>query len=199
MFLGPIELHKPWNTKGIDGVSKFLRKLWRLFFNEAGEFEVSDAEPTKAEYKALHKCIQKVEDEFDRFVFNTSVSHFMICVNELTELNCNKRDILEQLTVLVSCHAPHISEELWNRLGNDKSVTTATFPEFKSAYLVENEHTYPVSFNGKVRFKLTLPADASKEDVESAVMSNEQATKWLDGKQPKKVIVVPKRIVNIVL
>jgi len=199
MFLGPIELHKPWNTKGIDGVSKFLRKLWRLYFNNAGEFEVSEETPSKAEYKALHKCIQKVEEEFEKFVFNTAVSHFMICVNELTELKCNKREILEQLSVLVSSHAPHIAEELWSLLGHEHSISEASFPVLKTSYLVEDEHTYPVSFNGKVRFKLTLPSDASKSDVEAAVLSNDQSIKWLDGKKPKKVIVVPKRIVNIVL
>lgn len=199
MFLGPVELHKPWNTKGIDGVSKFLRKLWKLYTNAEGQFDISDAEPNKEELKALHKCIQKVEDEMERFVFNTSVSHFMICVNELTDLKCNKRAILEPLAILVSCHAPHIAEELWNQLGHENSISEAEFPIFEEKYLKESSFSYPISFNGKMRFKLDLPADLSKEEIEKEVLSNEQTTKWLDGKPIKKMIVVPKRIVNIVI
>ena len=199
MFLGPVELHKPWNTKGIDGVSKFLRKLWKLYHTPEGVFEVSDEKPVKEELKSLHKCIGKVEEELEKFVFNTSVSHFMICVNELTDLKCNKREILEPLAVLVSCHAPHIAEELWEKLGHSEGISTAMFPVFSPEYLKENDFDYPVSFNGKVRFKLTLPVDLSKEEVEKAVLDNEQSAKWLEGKSPKKVIVVPKRIVNIVV
>ncbi len=199
MFLGPVELHKPWNTKGIDGVSKFLRKLWKLYTNADGQFDISDAEPSKEELKALHKCIQKVEDEMERFVFNTSVSHFMICVNELTDLKCNKRAVLEPLAILVSCHAPHIAEEIWSQLGHENSISEAEFPIFEEKYLKESSFSYPISFNGKMRFKLDLPADLSKEDIEKEVLSNEQTTKWLDGKPIKKMIVVPKRIVNIVI
>ncbi len=199
MFLGPVELHKPWNTKGIDGVSKFLRKLWKLYHNTSGEFVVSEEKAKKEELKSLHKCINKVEEEFDKFVFNTSVSHFMICVNELTDLKCNKREVLEPLAILVSCHAPHVAEELWEKLGHTNGITAASFPTFNPEYLKENDFDYPVSFNGKVRFKLTLPIDLSKEDVEKQALANEQSAKWLREKSPKKVIVVPQRIINIVV
>lgn len=199
MFLGPIEMHKPWNTKGIEGVSKFLRKLWRLYHNEQNLLEVSDEMPTGAELKALHKCIQKVTTDMDRFSFNTSVSAFMVAVNELTELKCNKRLILEPLAVLVSCHAPHIAEELWTLLGHEESITYAAWPELNEEYLVEDTVSYPVSFNGKTRYHLELPADFSKEQVEREVLENELSRKWLEGKPPKKVIVVPGRIVNVVV
>jgi leucyl-tRNA synthetase len=198
MFLGPIEMHKPWNTKGIEGVSKFLRKLWRLYHN--GErFEVSNAEPNKAELKALHKCIQKTTEDLDRFAFNTPVSAFMVAVNELTELKCNKRAILEPLVVLVSNHAPHIAEELWQKLGHKQSVTQATWPVANPSFLKDDEVNYPISFNGKTRFQLSLPAETSKEEVERIVLEHEHSQKWLEGKNPKKVIVVPGRIVNIVV
>lgn len=199
MFLGPIEQHKPWNTKGIDGVSKFLRKLWRLYHPNGDAFKISEEAATKAELKALHKCIQKVTDDMDRHSFNTSVSHFMILVNELTDLKCNKREILEPLAILVSCHAPFIAEELWERLGHKKTITYAPWPEFKEEYLKDDSIKYPVSFNGKTRFQLELPADMDKSEVEKAALTNEQAEKWLEGKSPKKVIVVPGRIVNIVV
>lgn len=199
MFLGPIEMHKPWNTKGIEGVSKFMRKLWRLYHNDENQFEVSGDEPTKEELKALHKCIQKVSDDMERFSFNTSVSTFMVMVNELTDLKCNKKAILEPAIILISCHAPHIAEELWNRLGNTDSISEAEWPKLNESYLVEDSHRYPVSFNGKTRFQLELPTSLTKEEVEAEVLANEQSQKWLDGKPPKKVIVVPGRIVNIVV
>jgi len=198
MFLGPIEMHKPWNTKGIEGVSKFIRKLWRLFHN-GDEFVVSDESPTKDELKALHKCIQKVTEDMDRFSFNTSVSAFMVAVNELTELKCNKREILQDLVILISCHAPHIAEELWNLLRNNESISEAVWPKFNHEYLKSDSVNYPVSFNGKTRFHIELPADMDKSSIEKEAMNHETAVKWLEGKTPKKVIVVPGRIVNIVV
>lgn len=199
MFLGPIEMHKPWNTKGIDGVSRFLRKLWRLYHADQNNFAVSDEAPTKDELKALHKCIQKVSEDMDKFSFNTSVSAFMIAVNELTDLKCNKRTILEPLTILVSCHAPHIAEELWQRLGHAESISYAAWPQAKEEYLKDDSVSYPVSFNGKTRFRIELSADLGKDEIEKEVLSNEQSQKWLEGKAPRKVIVVPGRIVNVVV
>lgn len=198
MFLGPIEQSKPWNTNGITGVSNFLRKLWRLFFQN-GSFEVSREAPTKAELKILHKTIKKVSDDIERFSFNTSVSTFMICVNELGELKCNKKEILESLTILIAPFAPHLAEELWNRLGNAKTVTIAPFPVFNESYLTEDEFEYPVSINGKTRFKQTLPLSLTKEQIETEVLKSEDMSKYLNGTTPKKVIIVPGRIVNIVI
>ncbi len=199
MFLGPVEMHKPWNTKGIEGVSKFLRKLWRLYHNAENNFEVSESVPTKQELKVLHQCIKRVQDDLERFSFNTCVSHFMICVNELGALNCNKRAILEPLAVLVSCNAPHLAEELWERLGNTSSISEASFPQFVESHLVENSFDYPISFNGKVRFKLTLPLSLEPSEVQEKVLSNDLSTKWLEAKTPKKIIVVKGKIVNIVM
>lgn len=198
MFLGPIEMHKPWNTQGIDGVSKFLRKLWRLF-HQGETWNVSEADPTKEELKALHIAIDKISQDMERLAFNTSVSTFMVAVNQLTELKCNKRQILEPLLILMSGHAPHITEELWSLLGNTSSIVDAEWPEFKKEYTVENEHTYPVSFNGKMRFNIKLPIDLSKDEIEKAVLADERTSKYLDGKSPKKTIVVPKKIVNFVV
>jgi len=199
MFLGPIESHKPWDTKGIEGVFRFMRKFWKLYHNEQNEFEVSDAEPTKAELKVLHQTIKKVSDDIERFSFNTTVSQFMICTNELTDLKCHKKAILEPLTVLISSYAPHIAEELWSNFGHKESISTAEYPEFKEEYVKENNFAYPVSFNGKMRFKMELPVDMNPKQVEEAVLANPDAEKWLQGKTPKKVIVVPKRIVNVVI
>jgi len=197
MFLGPLEQAKPWKTSGISGVSSFLKKLWKLYFN--GEsFEVSDAAPTKEELKTLHKTIKKVEEDIENFSFNTSVSTFMIAVNELTSLKCNKRAILEPLAVLVSPYAPHISEELWSLLGHKESISTVGFPLFDEKHLVESAKNYPISFNGKMRFTLELPLDLSKEEIEKIVMENEKTIAQLDGRTPKKVIVVPGKIINIV-
>lgn len=198
MFLGPLEQFKPWDTNGITGVHNFLRKFWRLFHNDEA-FDVSDDAPTDAELKTLHKTLKKVSEDIEKYQFNTGVSTFMICVNELTEMKCNKRAILEPLVVLLSPYAPHIAEELWNKLGNESSVTKADLPKHNDEYLVENSFTYPVSFNGKMRFKIELPADLSKDEVEERVLSADEAAKWLEGKTPKKVIVVPKRIVNVVI
>jgi len=198
MFLGPLEQHKPWDTQGITGVNGFLKKLWRLFHDDNG-LNVSDDEPTKEELKSLHKTIKKVAEDIERFAFNTPVSTFMICVNELTALKCNKKAILQDLLIILSPYAPHISEELWAKLGNTESITYAVFPKHNEEYLVESNHKYPVSFNGKMRFMLELPANMGKDDIEKVVMANEQTAKYLDGKAPKKVIVVPKKIVNIVV
>lgn len=198
MFLGPLEQHKPWDTQGITGVHGFLKKLWRLFHDDNG-FNVSDETPTNEELKSLHKTIKKVKEDIERFSFNTPVSAFMICVNELTALKCNKREILEPLLIILAPYAPHIAEELWAKLGNTESITYAVFPKHNDAYLVESNHKYPVSFNGKMRFMLELPADMSKEDIEKEVLANEQSQKYLEGKTPKKVIVIPQKIVNVVV
>ena len=198
MFLGPLEQFKPWDVKGINGVHNFLRKFWRLVHDLGNNFNVSDDKPTKDNYKSLHKTIKKVEEDIERHSFNTAVSTFMICINELTEQKCNSREIISDFTILLSAYAPHIAEEIWQKLGNTTSVTMASFPQFNATYLVESEINYPVSFNGKMRFEIQLPTDMSKDDVEVEVMKHEKTTHYLDGKTPKKVIVVPKRIVNIV-
>jgi leucyl-tRNA synthetase len=196
MFLGPLEQHKPWNTNGITGVHNFLKKLWRLFHTENG---ISNEPANKAELKALNKCIKKVNEDIERFSFNTSVSNFMICVNELSDLKCNKREILEQLIVLISPYAPHIAEELWSKLGHTESIEYATYPIHNEAYLTEDNFNYPVSFNGKMRFNIELPVTLSPKEIEEAALKAPEAQKWLEGKTPKKVIVVPKKIVNIVI
>ncbi len=198
MFLGPLEQFKPWDVKGINGVHNFLRKFWRLTHDAENNFTISEGAPTKANYKTLHKTIKKIEEDIERHSFNTVVSTLMICVNELTEQKCNNKDIISELTVLLSAYAPHIAEEIWEKSGNNTSVTAASFPTFNAAYLVEDEINYPVSFNGKMRFKIKLAADMNKADVESEVMKHEKTIHYLEGKIPKKVIVVPKRIVNIV-
>ncbi|CAA0212887.1 Leucine--tRNA ligase [Tenacibaculum maritimum] len=197
MFLGPLEQTKPWKTSGISGVSSFLKKLWKLYVGSEG-ITVSDAEPTKEELKTLHKTIKKVEDDIENFSFNTSVSTFMIAVNELTAQKCNKRAILEPLLVLISPYAPHIAEELWNQLGHNTSIATVRFPKFEASYLVESAKNYPISFNGKTRFTLELPLDLNKEEIEKIVMADERTLSQLQGRTPKKVIVVPGKIINIV-
>ena len=199
MFLGPLEQSKPWNTNGIEGIHRFLKKLWRLFFDERGQLDISDEHPNKAELKVLHKTIKKVKEDIEKFSFNTSVSTFMICVNELTELKCKKRIILKDFVIILSPYAPHIAEEFWSLLGNTESVTFAHFPEYNEVHLVEDTFIYPVSFNGKTRFMLELPADLTKEQVEKEVLEAPEAQKWLAGNVPKKVIVVPKKIVNVVV
>lgn len=198
MFLGPLEQSKPWDTNGIDGVHRFLKKLWSLFFKD-GNLLVNNNEPTADELKTLHKTIKKITFDIENFSYNTSVSAFMICVNELFTLKCNKKAILEPLVILLAPFAPHIAEELYHVLGNTKTVCDAQFPICNEAFLVESSVKYPISFNGKVRFMLELPADMSKEDVEKIALANEQTIKQLDGNSPKKVIVVPGKIVNIVI
>lgn len=198
MFLGPLEQFKPWDTKGITGVHNFLRKFWRLF-HEGESFQVSDADATKEEMKVLHNTIKRVCEDIERFSFNTVVSSMMIAVNQLSDLKCNKKQVLEPMVVLLSPYAPHIAEELWQLLGNTTSVTQASYPELNPAYLVESTFSYPVSFNGKMRFKLDLPVEMGKEEIEKLVRSHDQSQKYLEGKDPKKVIVVPKRIINVVV
>jgi len=199
MFLGPLEQFKPWDTKGINGVHNFLRKFWRLVHNSENNFNVGEEKPTKENFKTLHKTIKKVAEDIERHSFNTVVSTFMICINELTEQKCNSREIISDFTILLSTYAPHISEEIWSKLGNKSSVTIADFPIFNSSFLVESEINYPVSFNGKMRFKITLPAEMTKEQVEVEVLRHERTSHYLEGKIAKKIIVIPKRIINIVI
>ena len=198
MFLGPLTDSKPWNTNGIEGVSRFLGKFWRLFFqNET--FTVSNDEPSADEFKILHKTIKKVTEDIESMSFNTSVSAFMVCVNELGTLKCNKKAILEPLLVLLAPFAPHITEELWEAIGNSESIHIAEWPKFNNSYLVENSFTYPISINGKTRTQLEFPIDAEIKDIEASVLSNEIVLKWTNGQVPKKVIVVKNRIVNVVI
>lgn len=197
MFLGPLEQAKPWNTAGISGVYNFLRKLWRLYFNDNG-WQVTDEAPTPDMLKALHKTIKKVNEDIENFSFNTSVSQFMICVNELSSLKCHHRDVLAPLSVLVAPFAPHIAEELWKRLGNTESVTYAPYPVHEDKYLQEDSKEYPVSFNGKVRFKRAFATTMTPAEIEQAILADPQTAEQLQGNTPKKVIVVPNRIINIV-
>ncbi len=203
MFLGPLEQSKPWNTAGITGVHGFLKKLWKLYHSpleggSGGVFHVSEEAPSKEAFKTLHKTIKKVEEDIENFSFNTSVSTFMIAVNELTAQKCSSREILEPLLVLISPYAPHIAEELWNKLGHKDSIAFTTFPEFEASHLVESTKNYPISFNGKMRFTMELGLDLNKEQIEEVVMAHEKTQAQLQGRTPKKVIVVPGKIVNIV-
>ena len=197
MFLGPLEQSKPWDTKGIDGVHRFLKKLWRLYF-KGDEYLVKDQKGTPAEMKVLHKLIKKVQTDIETFSFNTSVSAFMIAINELSDLKCCSKEVLEQIVILLSPFAPHISEELWEALGHTESITFASFPEYVEAYTVEDSFEYPVSFNGKMRFKINLSKSLSPKEVEAAVLADENTAKYLAGAAVKKVIVVPSKIINIV-
>ena len=198
MFLGPLEQAKPWNTAGITGVHNFLKKLWKLY-HDGEEFAVSSDKASADSLKTFHKTIKKVTEDIEEFSFNTSVSTFMICVNELTAQKCNSREILEPLAVLIAPYAPHIAEELWEKLGNSESVTTATYPVFEEKYLVESMKNYPVSFNGKMRFTMELPLDMSKAEIEKSILEDDRTKNQLDGVTPKKIIVVPGKIVNIVI
>ncbi|WP_444647825.1 leucine--tRNA ligase [Flavobacterium columnare] len=197
MFLGPLEQAKPWNTAGITGVYGFLKKLWRLYFDDNGSI-VTNEEPTADMYKSLHKTIKKVTEDIENFSFNTSVSQFMICVNELSQQKCHHRAILEPLAVIISPYAPHIAEELWNALGHEGSIATVAFPQFEEKYLVESEKEYPVSFNGKMRFTIKLPLDLTVEQIQEKVMADERTQNQLQGRTPNKVIIVPGKIINLV-
>jgi len=197
MFLGPLEQAKPWNTAGITGVFGFLKKLWRLYFDESGMI-VNDNAPSKDALKSLHKTIKKVQEDIEGFSFNTSVSQFMICVNELSAMNCHEREILEPLAILISPYAPHIAEELWSKLGHAGSIATVPFPQFNPAHLVESSKEYPVSFNGKMRFTLELPLDLTAAQIEEIIMKDERTIKQLEGRTPNKVIIVPGKIINLV-
>ncbi|MCA6075182.1 leucine--tRNA ligase [Fulvivirga sedimenti] len=199
MFLGPLEQSKPWNTNGIDGVFKFLRKLWNLFHDDADQFVVSDAQPTEAEQKIIHRTIKKAQEDIERYSFNTSVSEFMICVNELTSLKCNKREVLEKLVIILAPYAPHIAEELWHRLGHTTTVNDAEYPAYDEKFLKEDSYEYPVSVNGKMRAKMLFPVDMPTDQIQAEVLASEAIQKWLEGKSPRKVIIVPNKIVNVVV
>jgi len=198
MFLGPLEQSKPWDTRGIDGVHRFLRKFWRLY-HERDAFSVSDAKATPVELKVLHRLIAKVQSDIESFSFNTSVSAFMIAVNELSDLKCDKREILEPLVILLSPFAPHVAEEIWSSLGHKTSISTASYPEYMEKYTIEDSFEYPVSFNGKLRFKITLPLSISPEEAKAAVLADPMTERYLQGGTPKKIIVVPSKIINVVV
>jgi len=199
MFLGPVEMSKPWDTKGIEGVHRFLKKLWRLFYDELKGKVWNEEKATDAELKVLHKTIKKIEEDTERFSFNTGVSTFMICVNELTDLKCHKKEVLEQLLILLAPYAPHISEELWSQLGNSGTILDAAFPKWNDKYLKETSKAYPVAINGKTRTELTLSLDATQQQVEELVLKDAIVTKWLEGKQPKKIIYVKNKMINVVV
>ena len=199
MFLGPVEQSKPWDTNGIDGCFRFLKKFWSLFYDREGNFCVTDDEPTKDELKSLHKLLKKVTNDIEVFSYNTSISAFMICVNELSQLKCSKRAILSELVVAIAPFAPHIAEELHAQLGFEGSICDAQWPKYNEEYLKESSVTYSISFNGKMRFTLDLPIDMDNATIESTVLANEQSQKWIEGKQIRKVIIVPRKIVNIVV
>ena len=198
MFLGPLEQSKPWDTNGIDGVHRFLRRLWSLFY-KGDEFIVTNDEPSKDELKALHKLIKKVSTDIENFSFNTSVSASMICVNELTALKCSKKAILQDLVITIAPFAPFIAEELWHVLGNKTTVCDAQWVQFNESYLTEDTFKYGVAFNGKVRYEIELSADAGQQTAEQTALSHKSAEKWLEGKTPKKIIIVPKKMINIVI
>jgi leucyl-tRNA synthetase len=199
MFLGPIELSKPWDTKGIEGVHRFLKKLWRLFFDESrGRIWVEEP-PANNEWKILHRTIKRIEDDNERFSFNTGVSLFMITVNELTEARCHKKEILEPLLILLNPYAPHITEELWRELGNQSSIIHARFPKLENKYLVETSYTYPISVNGKKRTELNITLEATQQDIETMVKENDVIRKWLEGKDPDKVVYVKGKMINVVV
>jgi leucyl-tRNA synthetase len=199
MFLGPIDQDKPWDTKGIEGVYRFLKKLWRLFFDEQKGEIWNNEKPNAAELKVLHRAIKKIEEDIERFSFNTAVSAFMVCVNELTDLKCHKKEILEQLLIILSPFAPHVSEELWHLLGNDSTILNADFPKADEKWLVESSKEYPISINGKLRTTINISLDASQEEVEKLVLGNEIVKKWLNGGAFKKIIFVKGKMVNVVI
>jgi leucyl-tRNA synthetase len=199
MFLGPLEQFKPWNTNGIEGVYRFFKKLWNLCIDENGKLRLSDDRPSEQELRVLHKTIRKVEEDIERFSFNTSVSTFMICVNELSDLKCSKKAIVKDLLIILSPYAPHIAEELWQACGETESITKASFPKWNEAFIRESAVVYPVAFNGKTRYQIQVPVDMPQQEVQELALSHEEASKWLNGGKPKKVIVVPGRMVNVVV
>ncbi len=199
MFLGPLEASKPWDTKGIEGVHRFIRKLWRLFYDEIKGKVWNEEKATEAELKVLHKTIKKIEEDSDRFSFNTAVSAFMIAVNDLSDLNCHKREVLEPLIILLAPYAPHVSEELWHLVGNKTTVLDAAFPKFESKYIVESSKTYPIAINGKTRTVINIALDASQQQVEDIILADDTVQKWLEGKPPKKVIYVKNKMINVVV
>lgn len=199
MFLGPVEQSKPWDTNGIDGVHRFIRKFWSLFYSRTDEYLVTDEPATKEELKSLHKLIKKVTGDIEQFSYNTSISAFMICVNELFNLKCSKKEILEQLVITLAPFAPHVCEELWDVLGHETSVCDAQWPVYNEEYLKEDTINYTISFNGKARFNMEFAADETSDAIQAAVLADERSQKWIEGKTPKKIIVVPKKIVNVVI
>jgi leucyl-tRNA synthetase len=199
MFLGPLEQFKPWNTNGIEGVFRFLKKLYNLYFDEHGQSKVTDDAPSEAELRTLHKTIRKVEEDIEKFSFNTSVSVFMICVNELSDQKCRKRSVLKDLSVIIAPYAPHMAEELWLACDGAGSVVDAQFPQWNEGFIKESTVAYPVAFNGKVRYQILVAADMPQAEVQALALSHEEAAKWLPEGGPKKVIVVPGRMVNVVI
>ena len=199
MFLGPVEQSKPWDTKGIEGVHRFLKKLWRLFFDEVKGKVWVDEKAAAAELKTLHKAIKKIEEDTERFSFNTAVSAFMVCVNELADLKCHKKEILEPLLILLAPYAPHICEELWQVLGNTETIINSHYPKFEAKFIAESSKEYPVSINGRVRSNITLALDITTEEAEKLVLENEVIQKWLEGKPLKKFIFVKGRMINLVV
>ena len=198
MFLGPIEQSKPWDTAGIDGSHRFLKKFWGLYY-KGDALALTDDQPKPEALKSLHKLIKKVTGDIEAFSYNTAIPAFMIAVSELQQQKCTSRAIMEPMVILIAPFAPHIAEELWHALGHDTSVCNAEWPRFEEKYLVESTVTYPISFSGKVRFKMQFAADTPTAEIEAAVLANEETQKWMNGQAPKKVIVVPGRIVNIVI
>ena len=199
MFLGPVEASKPWDTKGIEGVHRFLRKLWRLFYDDVKGKVWNDDAATDAELKILHRCIKKIEEDTERFSFNTAVSTFMIAVNELADTKCNKKEVLKKLLILLTPYAPHIAEELWSKLGNEGLILDAMFPTFDPKYLVESSKEYPISINGKLRTNISIALDLDQKQVEEIVLQNDNVKKWMEGKVPKKIIFVKGKMINIVM
>jgi leucyl-tRNA synthetase len=199
MFIGPVEQSKPWDTKGIEGVFRFLRKLWRLFYDEAKGKVWTTEKVTEAEWKCIYRTIRKTEDATERFSFNTGVSALMIGVNELTDLKCRKKEVLEKLIVVLAPYAPHLAEELWHILGNTGSVLDAAYPAVEERYLVESAKNYPIAINGKTRTELNIALDATQEQVEEIVLADETVRKWLDGNPPKKIVYVKNRMINVVI
>jgi leucyl-tRNA synthetase len=199
MFLGPVEQSKPWDTKGIEGVHRFIKKLWRLFFDEMKGKVWNEGAATPEELKVLHKAIRRIEEDTERFSFNTAVSGFMICVNELADLKCNKRSVLEPLLILLTPYAPHVCEALWSELGNSNSILDASYPLFDAQYVTESAKEYPVSINGRVRTNINIALDASADEVEKIVLANELVQKWMEGKPLKKFIFVKGKMINVVI
>jgi leucyl-tRNA synthetase len=199
MFLGPVEQSKPWDTKGIEGVHRFLKKLWRLFYDEQKGKIWTEENPSAEELKVLHRTIKKIGEDTERFSFNTAVSAFMIAVNELTDLQCHKKAILENILVLLTPYAPHVAEELWHQLGNSGSVLDAAYPVFEEKYVTESSKSYPVAINGKTRTEIHIELDATSQQVEELVLANDTVQKWLEGKSPKKIIYVKNRMINVVV
>jgi len=199
MFLGPVEQSKPWDTKGIEGVYRFLKKLWRLFYDENKGRVWNETGATEAELRVLHRTIKKIEEDTERFSFNTGVSASMIAVNELGELGCHKREVLEPLIIILSPYIPHVCEELWHHFGNNSSILDAVFPRADNKYLIQSSKNYPVALNGRTRTELNISLDATQDQVESIVLENETVKKWLEGRPPKKIIYVKNKMINVVV